>query len=100
MNDDFNELARKDLEKVSAYQGQGLDTSLPAMIELGFGSLTALVAICWFVAMYWVPDPIPGTTWFGVGMVGLVLFGLPAGTIFVLRRGGADVVRAIAQSMG
>jgi len=79
--------------------GDGMDWSVPAVVELTFLSLTALVGIVWLVSLLWVPEPIDGQTWMGMGMLGLLMFGAPAGMVFALRRGGAEMVRAIIREM-
>lgn len=100
--DDYGDLWRDDVRRVRevAGGGGGVDTSLPAMVEGGFGALTALVGLVWFLMLFWVPDPISGGAWMGFGMLGLVLFGAPTGAIYALRRGGAEVVREVARSVG
>lgn len=100
--DDLGELVRNDVQRFRELRRSdgGLDSGLPAMIELGFGSLSALAGLTWVLMLLWVPDPIDGGTWMGFGMLGLVLFGLPTGLIYVLRRGGAEVVREVVRGMG
>lgn len=98
-NDDLDRMVREDIDAVRSLARGGVDTSVPVLLELGLASLTGLVLLCWLLALLWVPDPIPGDMWMAIGMLGLVLFGLPAGTIYVLRRGGADVVRALVTEL-
>lgn len=97
MSVDPGDMLKDDLEKVSDLRSGGMDTSIPALMELAFGSLAGLTALLWIVALFWVPDPITGQTWMGLGALGGVLFGLPAGAIFMLRRGGAEVLMAIVR---
>lgn len=92
MNDDMSDMLEDDLEKVQSMRGQGMDTSVPALIEAGFAVGLGLVAIAWFAALWWTPDPIGGTTWMGVGILGGILFGAPLGLIYALRRGGAELL--------
>lgn len=92
MNDDMSDMLEDDLEKFQSMRGQGMDTSIPALVELGFAVCLALVAIAWFAALWWTPDPIAGTTWMGLGVFGLILFGAPFGLIYALRRGGAELL--------
>lgn len=99
MQDDPQELLRNDLEKFGDLSGDGFDTSLPAMIELGFVAMTTLVLLCWLVMLLWVPDPIDGQQWMGFGMVGLLMFGVPGGLLFILRRGGAAVLIAVIREL-
>lgn len=97
---DLNSEFRDDVQKFRKLNRRdGMDWSLPAFIELAFGSLTAVAGLAWLVSLWWVPDVIPGTTWMGLGMLGLVLFGGPAALVYGLRRGGADVVRALVRDI-
>ena len=99
MNDDINEMAREDVEKFKNLSGDGMEWSLPAMIELVLGALTTGVVLTWLISMYWVPDPIDGSIWMGLGMLGAAVFGLPLAVIVVMRRGGADVIRAVVRGV-
>lgn len=96
----MNDALSDDMEKFRELEGSGgFDMSPPAVIELAFASLTALVALGWLVSLLWVPDAINGQTWMGLGALGMVMFGVPAGAIYVLRRGGIDVVKAVIRDM-
>jgi len=92
MKDDMNDMLGDDLEKFQSMSGQGMDTTIPALIELGFAICLALVALAWFAALLWTPDPIGGTTWMGLGVLGGILFGVPLGLIYALRRGGKELI--------
>lgn len=92
MNDDMNDMLEDDLEKLQSMRGQGMDTSIPALIELGLAVCLALVALAWFAALLWTPDPLGGTTWMAMGVLGGILFGAPLGLIYALRRGGAELI--------
>jgi len=91
---------QEDIEKIRRYRGQGIrDVGLAALVEGVFASLTGLVGIVWFASLYWVPDVIPSETWMAAGMVGLLVFGLPAGAIYMLRRGGAQVIERVIREV-
>lgn len=92
---------QKDLEKFREFRNRdgGLTTSVPSLLELAFGSLTALLGIVWLVSLWWVPDVIAGETWMGLGILGIVLVGLPFLAIYWFRRGGIDVLRALLREV-
>lgn len=96
----MNDMLQDDLDKFREIRGSGgMDTSIPALIELGFGVATALVALGSLVAlMLWVPDTVDGTSWMGVSAVCLAVTGIPAGAVYGLRRGGAEMIQAIVRS--
>lgn len=98
MSADADDLIREDIEKFQRMRGQDMDMSLPSMVELGFFSLTALVAVSWLVALFFTPDPIPGETWLGLGGLGMTMFGIPAALIYWLRRGGAATIAAFVEA--
>lgn len=97
MSNDPSDLLEDDFRKFQQYRGKGMDTSIPAMLELGFGAVTLLIGFVWLVSLYWVPDPIDGQVWMQAGMLGLLIFGGPAGLIFMLRRGGSEVLMAMVR---
>lgn len=99
MNDDLDDAVQRDLEQFRRLQQNGgVDTSVPALVELIFASIAAVIALVWFAAMFlWVPDPVPGTVWMGFGLFGLGIFGGAAGLIYVLRRGGATTIRVLVR---
>lgn len=99
MVDDIERMAQQDVQKIRQYQGGDVEATIPNLVELVLGGLTALHAVVWFGAILLVPDTIDGTTWMGLGLLGLVLFGGPAGLIYWLRRGGAETIRAVVQNM-
>ena len=97
---DIEGMVQDDIAKVKSVSGNGgMDTSLPALMELAFASLTGVTAVVWFLAILLVPDTIDGITWMSLGALGLVLFGLPAGLLYLLRRGGATVIRDLVRSV-
>lgn len=99
MTDDLDEMVRQDIEQLRRLATNRQDTGLPVLIEVVLWSLTAVVAIVWLLAMFWTPDPIPAGAWLGLGMLGLGLFGLPAGAMYVLRNGGATVIRGVVREL-
>lgn len=100
MNDDLDGMLKDDLEKFQSMRGNGgMDTTLPALIELAFTALTGLVVIAWFLSLFLLSDSVDGVTLMSLGMLGLVMFGLPAGLIYALRRGGATVIRDMIRGM-
>ncbi len=98
MNEDLEEMVQKDKERFRDLSGgDGMDLSPPALIELVFFSLTALTLLAWLASLFLFD--VDGQTWMGLGALGLVMFGLPAGLIFVLRRGGAEVVERMIRNV-
>lgn len=96
MSTDPSGMLEDDLETISSlWSGDGMDTSIPALVELAFGSLTAISALAWIVLLFFVPDVVGGQAWMALGGLALVLFGVPAGVVYVLRRGGSDVLMAM-----
>lgn len=97
---DVNDAFSDDMEKFRDLEGRdGFDLTPPAAIELGFASLTAVVALAWLVSLLWVPDTINGQTWMGLGALGMVMFGAPAAAIYALRRGGMQVLQTVIRDM-
>lgn len=87
----------KDLEKIGGLLKSG-DRSFPALVELIFISLTALVAFGWLVSMLWVPDTIASRDWMFGGMLGMAACGVPAAAIYAARRGGIEaLIRIISE---
>ncbi len=98
MNGDLEEMVQKDKERFRDLSGgDGMDLSPPALIELVFLLLTGMTLIAWFVSLFLFD--VDGQTWMGIGALGLVMFGLPAGLVFALRRGGAEVVESIIRDV-
>lgn len=98
---DPQEMIEEDMEKFRRLQESGgFDNSLPAWLELIGATLTAILVGLWMLSLLWVPDPIGGRAWMGVGMIGLVLFGGPTALIYWLRRGGAQLLIDLARSVG
>ena len=99
MNDDLNDALADDMRRAQrAVSGGGPSLSPAAMLEAVFATLAAATMLAWLVAMVlWVPDPIPGHVWMGFGLFGMAVFAAPAGAIYVLRRGGAGVIRAMVR---
>lgn len=96
-----SDLIQDDLEKFQRYSGDGgMDFSPAAIIELSLLSLTGFVALGWLVAIFWVPDPIDGQVWMGLGALGLVVFGLPTGLIMAFRRGAGEIALAMLREIG
>lgn len=93
----MSDMVQDDLEKVRSVSSGGIDTSIPALIELTLGVATAFVALGWLAALLWVPDPVDGLTWMSVGATLMSLFGIPAALVYGLRRGGAEMARAIVR---
>jgi len=98
MTDDIGEMVESDVEKFKRLRSRG-GWGLPGYLELGFGAVTGVVLVGWLLALLWVPDPIDGNAWMGVGMLALLLTGVPTAAIFWLRRGGADIVRAVVRGL-
>jgi len=97
---DVNDALSDDIDKFRELEsGGGFDLTPPAAIEIGFASLTAVVALGWLVSLLWVPDTIDGQTWMGLGTLGLVMFGAPAAAVYALRRGGMEIVRDVIRGM-
>lgn len=99
MNDDLNDAVQQDLQQYRRLrENGGFDTSIPALVELGFASIAAVIALVWFAAMFlWVPNPLSGSVWMGFGLFGLGVFGGAAGLIHLLRNGGAATIRALVR---
>jgi len=97
INDEFSD----DIDKFRNLDtGGGFDMAPPALLELAFLSLTALVGLAWLVGLFFVPETgLDGPTWMGLGALGVVMFGLPAAAIYGLRRGGMGVVRAVVRDL-
>lgn len=92
------DMAEDDLEKVRrGMSGDGRDWKLPAIIEGIFLSLLALCGLAWLAMLFYTPDPIPGESWLGFGLLAATLLGLPAAAIHVLRTGGEDVERKLRE---
>ncbi len=98
MNQDIEEMVQEDKERFRDLSGgDGMDMTIPALFELTFLLLTGLTLIAWFVSLFLFD--VDGQTWMGVGALGLVMFGLPAGLIFALRRGGAEVIEGFIRDV-
>lgn len=95
MSDDIQDWLERDKERLQNMNTGGREWGVAGYLEAGLASITALIALAWLLSMWWVPDPIDGTTWMGLGMLGMALFGLPTVAIYWLRRGGTVVVREI-----
>lgn len=91
MSNDIDDLISDDIENIRNRQG-GMDRTLPAMVELGFLSLTALAGVGWLIALFFTPDPIPSGVWLGGGMLAVGAFGFPAAVIYIMRRGGPRMI--------
>ena len=90
----------RDIEKFRRYRRRdGRDLAPGAIAEGAFAAVLGLTGLVWLVLLWFTPDPVPSTLWMGVGMLGLVLFGLPAGAIYVLRRGGAETLRRLVREV-
>lgn len=99
--DDMNDMVREDVEKFRRYRGRGgVERTLPALVELALTGTTALIALVWLGSLYFVPDPIPGQMWMGIGMLGLVIVGVPAAAVALLRRGGVDTLLRVLERAG
>lgn len=98
-NDDLPGSVEDDLQKFRELRDRDSDGwALGGIVEGVFATLTALGGLAWFASMWWVPDTLSGTEWMGFGALIGVMFGLPALAIYTLRRGGAQVVKAMLRS--
>jgi len=98
--DDIPGDPQKDLEKFRRMRRQDNSRSAGGWLEAILGLAAAIVAAAWFVTMWlWVPDPIDGPTWMGLGALGMSVTGLPAAIIYYGRRGGARVAKQLIQEV-
>lgn len=74
--------------------------SVGSVLEIVFITLAGLVAVSWFVAMFFVPDPVPGDMWLGLGGLGILVTGVPALVIYHLRRDGLEVLQRLIREVG
>ncbi|MFW5956347.1 MAG: hypothetical protein ACOCQY_02975 [Halorhabdus sp.] len=94
---DVEEMVQDDMDRFRDLSGDGMEMSFPAILELSFLSLTGVSLIGWFLSLFLFD--VDGPTWMGMGMLFLVLFGLPTALIFGLRRGGAEIVDGLIQQI-
>jgi hypothetical protein len=100
MPNDMDDLVSQDAEKmknaVRDYRNGGSSWSWWSLIEGALWSFSALAVLGMVVSIPWVGDgkPIPGTTWIGLSVGSIVLFGVFAGIIRYFRTqasmGGLD----------
>ena len=83
-----------DIEKFKRMRRRDGNRSAGAWVETIFIGLFGVVAIAWLASMLLVPDTIDGRTWLGVGGLGGLLTGAPAGLIYWGRRGGVRAMQA------
>ena len=95
---DLEGMAGDDIDRLKRMRRSG-DMGPGAKFELTFGGLTVLTGMVWMGSILWVPDPIDGGAWMGVGLLFLGLFGAPTAAIYWLRRGGAAVVRDVIREV-
>lgn len=98
-SDDLPGSVEDDVQKFRELRQRDGNRSIPALIEGAFAMLLGLCALAWFASMWWVPDTISGTEWMGFGGLIAVMFGLPAGAIYWLRRGGVEVIQALIRQL-
>jgi len=91
---------QKDLEKFRQMRRQDGNRSAGGWLEGVLAMAASLVACAWFVTMWlWVPDPIDGQTWMGLGALGMSVTGVPAAIIYYGRRGGAEMFKQIIREV-
>ena len=92
MPNDMDDLVSQDAERmknaVRDYRTGGSSWSWWSLIEGALWSFSALAVLFMVVALPWVGDgkPIPGTTWIGLSVGSIVLFGVFAWIIRYFRR--------------
>jgi len=91
-------MASRDIQRLKQMQSTG-DVGPGARLELVFGGLTMMTGMVWMLSIIWVPDPIDGGVWMGLGLLFLGMFGAPTGAVYWLRRGGADIVRQMVRQV-
>lgn len=85
---------QEDVQKFKQMRRRDNNRQAGGWLEAILGVLAALVGVAWFVTMWlWVPEPIDGPTWMGLGALGMSVTGLPAAIIYYARRGGARVFK-------
>lgn len=98
-NDELPGSVEDDLQKFRELRARDRDGwDVGGVVEGVFATLFAFGGIAWFASMWWVPDTISGTEWMSFGALIAIMFGVPAGAIYVLRRGGAEVAKQLLQS--
>lgn len=98
--DPFDADWRDDVEKFKRLRRRDKQGwSLGSVVELIFASLAGLSALAWFIAMWFVPDPVPGDLWLGLGGLAVAVFAGPAFAIYQLRRGGLGRLRQLIRGV-
>ena len=99
LDDDMSDMVQDDMQRFRELQSKDMGNSVPAVLEMLFAGAAALVAVAWLISLYWVPEVIPSKTWMLGGALGVFIFGLPAGILYLGRRGGVAFVERLVQSL-
>lgn len=101
MRDDLPGDPQRDVREIKrAVRGGRPSITLPAIIELVFGAITAIAGLIWFVALFlWVPEVVSSTVWIGGGVFVVILLAVPTAAIYKLRRGGIETLSTLIREV-
>jgi hypothetical protein len=92
MNDDIPGDPKKEIQKLQRVARADRGWSWPSLVEAVLAVLTALAAVVWLAALFWVPDGISGQAWLFGGLFAGLFFGGPTLLVYVLRRGAIGAI--------